>query len=84
MKDITPKSTKKSSGWSAVRQRINWGPSLLIALIKDLYDASASNKGFINARCHLASIKHLTRDMGWGFHDFIVDVIDQHEVEFGG
>ncbi len=54
MKDITPKPTKKPSGWSAVRQRIStWDQALLVTLVKDLYDASASNKDFINARCHV-------------------------------
>jgi hypothetical protein len=44
-------SEKKSSGWSAIRRSLNEQskPSLL-ALVKDLYDASPSTRDFLHAR----------------------------------
>ena len=46
------KATKKSGGWSAVRQQLtSWDKPALLALVKDLYDAAAGNRDFIQARC---------------------------------
>ena len=52
MPDETKKPSKKSSGWSAVRSRLaNWEKPVLLTLVKDLYDAAAENRDFIEARC---------------------------------
>ena len=46
------KATKKSGGWSAVRQQLtSWDKPALLALVKDLYEAAAGNRDFIQARC---------------------------------
>jgi hypothetical protein len=46
------KATKKSSGWSAVRQQLtSWDKPALLALVKDLYEAEAGSRDFIQARC---------------------------------
>lgn len=42
---------KCSTGWSAIRQRIaDWPKPALIALVKDLHDASPENRDFQRAR----------------------------------
>jgi hypothetical protein len=44
-------SQKKSTGWHSVRQRLNdWSKPALIALVKDLYEASPDNRDFLHAR----------------------------------
>ena len=44
-------TTKKSDGWSAVRQEFAiWQKPALLALVKDLYEVSAENRDFIHAR----------------------------------
>jgi len=44
-------SEKKSSGWQNIRQPLNvWTKPALIALVKDLYDASPDNRDFVQAR----------------------------------
>ena len=46
------KATKKPDGWSTVRQRLAaWEKPALLALVKDLYEAAAENRDFIQARC---------------------------------
>jgi hypothetical protein len=46
------KTTKKSGGWSAVRQQLtSWDKPALLALVKDLYEADAGSRDFIQARC---------------------------------
>jgi hypothetical protein len=46
------KATKKSTGWSAVRQQLtSWEKPALLALVKDLYEADAGSRDFIQARC---------------------------------
>ena len=41
----------KSIGWQNVRQQLNdWTKPALIALVKDLYDASPDNRDFLQAR----------------------------------
>jgi hypothetical protein len=46
------KSTKKPGGWSAVRQQLtSWEKPALLALVKDLYEAVAGSRDFIQARC---------------------------------
>lgn len=53
MTNTTKKTSKKSGGWSAVRQHLAaWDRPALLALVKDLYDAAAENRDFIQARCH--------------------------------
>ena len=53
MTNSTKKPSKKSGGWSAVRQHLAaWDQPALLALVKDLYDAAAENRDFIQARCH--------------------------------
>ena len=45
-------ATKKSGGWSAVRQQLAaWEKPALLALVKDLYEAAGVNRDFIQARC---------------------------------
>lgn len=42
---------KKSTGWQSIRRQIGeWPESALIALIKDLYEASPDNRDFLHAR----------------------------------
>jgi hypothetical protein len=53
MPDEPTKPTKKPGGWSAARQHLTtWEKPALLALVKDLYDASAENRDFIRARCN--------------------------------
>src|SRR4051812_11843953 len=41
----------KSAGWSLIRQQLkDWQRPALIALIKDLHDASSANRDFLQAR----------------------------------
>lgn len=52
MSNATKKPSKKSGGWSAARQHLaTWDKPALLALVKDLYDAAAENRDFIQARC---------------------------------
>lgn len=52
MPDESKNSPKKPSGWVASRQHLTtWDKSALLALVKDLYDATAANRDFIQARC---------------------------------
>jgi hypothetical protein len=52
MPDHTATPTKKPAGWSAARQHLaTWGRPALLALVKDLYEAAATNRDFIHARC---------------------------------
>jgi hypothetical protein len=52
MPDETTKPTKKPGGWSAAREHLaTWDKPALLALVKDLYDAAAVNRDFIQARC---------------------------------
>jgi hypothetical protein len=52
MKSETAKSTKKTGGWSRVsKQLATWDRPALLSLVKDLYDAAASNRDFVQARC---------------------------------
>ena len=52
MPDETTKPTRKPGGWSAVRQHLTtWDRPALLALVKDLYEAAAVNRDFIQARC---------------------------------
>ena len=45
-------ATKKPDGWSAVRRQLaTWEKPALLALLKDLYEATAENRDFIHARC---------------------------------
>ena len=44
--------TKKTGGWSTVKQNLaDWSQPELLALVKDLYEVSPANRAFINARC---------------------------------
>ena len=53
MTNATKKPSKKPGGWSAAHQHLAaWDPPALLALVKDLYDAAAENRDFIQARCH--------------------------------
>ncbi len=53
MPDETKKPRKKPGGWSAARQHLTtWEKSALLALVKDLYEAAAENRDFIQARCN--------------------------------
>jgi len=53
MTNATKKPGKKSGDWSAVRQRlVTWDQPALLALVKDLYEAAAENRDFVQARCH--------------------------------
>jgi hypothetical protein len=52
MPDETKQPTKKPGGWSAVRQHLTtWSKPALLALVKDLYEAAAASRDFIQARC---------------------------------
>ena len=42
---------KQSAGWSLIRQQTkDWSRPALLALIKDLHDASSANRDFLRAR----------------------------------
>jgi hypothetical protein len=42
---------QKTTSWKNVRQRLNgWSKPALVALVKDLYEASADNRDFLHAR----------------------------------
>ncbi|HEX3627449.1 MAG TPA: hypothetical protein VH280_18745 [Verrucomicrobiae bacterium] len=44
-------SEKQSAGWQNVRRQLNdWSKPALIALLKDLYEASPENRDFLQAR----------------------------------
>jgi hypothetical protein len=50
--DETTKPTRKPGGWSAIRQHLTtWDQPAMLALVKDLYEAAAENRDFIQARC---------------------------------
>lgn len=52
MPDETKIPNKKPGGWSAARQHLaTWDKPALLSLVKDLYDAAAANRDFIQARC---------------------------------
>jgi len=45
-------NTKKPGRWSAIRQHLaTWENPALLALVKDLYEAGAENRNFLQARC---------------------------------
>src|SRR5438445_12659057 len=47
----TTTARRKSMGWSQVRAQLkDWTKPALIALIKDLYEASTANRDFLNDR----------------------------------
>jgi len=49
--DTESQIPKRASGWSAVRRQIaDWPKPALIALVKDLHDASPENRDFPRAR----------------------------------
>jgi hypothetical protein len=51
----TKKPTRKPGGWSAARRHLaTLDKPALLALVKDLYDSSAENRDFIQARCQAA------------------------------
>lgn len=44
-------STKQPTGWSAIRRHLDvQSKTALLALVKDLYDASSTNRDFLHAR----------------------------------
>lgn len=48
----TTKRIRKPGGWSTLRrQLVTWEKPALLALVKDLYEADADNRDFIQARC---------------------------------
>ena len=52
MPDETKNQPRKPGGWSAVRRHLaTWDKPALLALVKDLYEAAAENRDFIQARC---------------------------------
>ena len=52
MPDETKKPNKNPGAWSAARQHLaTWEKHALLALVKNLYDAAAANRDFIQARC---------------------------------
>ena len=52
MSKETTKRTRKPDGWSALRRHLaTWDKPALLALVKDLYEAAAGNRDFIQARC---------------------------------
>ncbi len=48
----TKRRTRKPGGWSTLRRQLaTWDKSALLVLVKDLYEAAAENRDFIQARC---------------------------------
>ncbi|MBI4622912.1 MAG: hypothetical protein HY736_06755 [Verrucomicrobia bacterium] len=89
---------KKPGGWSAVRPQLaSWDKPALLALVKDLYAASEVGRDLVNARCQPGEsgaatlekyrariVEQMTVNIGWGFHDYIGDVVAQLYDELGG
>ena len=47
------KRIRKPGGWSTLRRQLaTWEKPALLVLVKDLYEAAAENRDFIQARCH--------------------------------
>src|SRR4051812_37895118 len=47
-----PNERKRPARWSVARQQLaTWEKPALLALVKDLYEAGAENRDFIEARC---------------------------------
>jgi hypothetical protein len=90
-------ATKKPGGWSAVcPQLTSWDKPTLLALVKDLYHAAAVNRDFVQARCQSGEnggevlekyrskiVEQMTDGIGWGFHDFVADVVGRLKEELG-
>jgi hypothetical protein len=56
MPNENKKPTKKPGGWSVARRHLStWDKPALLALVKDLHDASSANRDFIQARCQAES-----------------------------
>jgi hypothetical protein len=52
MSNQNAKRTRKSGSWTVLRQHLTTlDKPALLALVKDLYEASADNHDFIQARC---------------------------------
>jgi hypothetical protein len=50
----TTKRIRKPGGWSTLRQQLaTWEKPALLVLVKDLYEAAAENRDFIQARCQV-------------------------------
>jgi hypothetical protein len=48
------KRTRKPGGWSELRRQLStWDKPALLTLVKDLYEAAAGNRDFIQARCQV-------------------------------
>jgi len=48
----TTKRIRKPGGWSTLRRQLaTWEKPALLVLVKDLYEAAAENRDFIQARC---------------------------------
>ena len=48
----TTKRIRKPGGWSTLRRQLaTWEKPTLLVLVKDLYEAAAENRDFIQARC---------------------------------
>jgi len=46
------KRIRKPGGWSTLRRQLaTWEKPALLVLVKDLYEAAAENRDFIQARC---------------------------------
>jgi hypothetical protein len=51
MSEESKKAQKKSAGWTAVKQHLkDWNATQLTALLKDIYESSAGNRTFLDAR----------------------------------
>src|SRR6266404_6267128 len=52
MSKETTKRIRKPGGWSTLRRHlVTWEKPALLTLVKDLYEADAENRDFIQARC---------------------------------
>jgi hypothetical protein len=52
MPEETTKRIRKPGGWSTLRRQLaTWEKPALLVLVKDLYEAAAENRDFIQARC---------------------------------
>jgi hypothetical protein len=60
LKDMSKEISKrirKPDGWSALRLDLDsWDKPALLALVKDLYEATADNRDFIQARCQVGQV----------------------------
>ena len=76
------KTTKKPGGWSAVRQQLtSWDKPALDELATLLRGEAREIYPQFSDR--LARVEQMADNTGWGFCDYVADVVGQLELELG-